>query len=209
MGKHLSATGHIAKLNEVTKSQVNEITSSMVDEIDLAILKRHGSWGITIVSSQRQIIFDIQVNPYWLKWQSEYFKLAAKDFETSEFLQDRWNLYLMFWFVSAYIAWNALSNLGLRWSYTALRDNLVPLSSTTLTNICQREYTLTVDPIEKQLPSRNTVSFALDRWTATNKLVIMWVIAYYMDRNWALCEIQLAFDEVDCLCKGIRPGMAS
>ena len=43
MGKHLSATGHIAKLNEVTKSQVNEITSSMVDEIDLAILKRHGS----------------------------------------------------------------------------------------------------------------------------------------------------------------------
>jgi hypothetical protein len=35
-----------------------------VDEIALAILKRQGSRGITIVSLQRKIIFDIQFNAY-------------------------------------------------------------------------------------------------------------------------------------------------
>jgi len=56
---------------------------------------------------------------------------------------------------------------------------------------------LTVDAIKKQLPSQNKVSLALDRWTSMNKLAIMSVIAYYMDRNWALRKVQLAFDEVD------------
>jgi hypothetical protein len=55
----------------------------MVDEPALAILKRQGSWGITIVSLQRKIIFDIQFNPYWPKWQTRRSKLLAKDFETS------------------------------------------------------------------------------------------------------------------------------
>jgi len=32
-----------------------------------------------------------------------------------------------------------------------------------------------------------------------NILAITSVIAYYMDRNWALREVQLAFDEVDRL----------
>jgi len=32
-----------------------------------------------------------------------------------------------------------------------------------------------------------------------NKLVITSVITYYMDPNWALCEVQLAFDEGDLL----------
>jgi len=32
-----------------------------------------------------------------------------------------------------------------------------------------------------------------------NKLARMSVIAYYMDRSWALREVQLAFDEVDRL----------
>jgi len=54
-----------------------------------------------------------------------------------------------------------------------------------------------VDAIKKQLLSQNTVSFASEGWTATNKLAIMSVIAYYMDRDWALREVQLAFDEVD------------
>jgi len=73
----------------------------------------------------------------------------------------------------------------------------VLLSASTLSNIRRREYTLTVDAIKKQLPSRNKVSLALDGWTSTNKLAITSVIAYYMDRNWALREVQLAFDEVD------------
>jgi hypothetical protein len=89
--------------------------------------------------------------------------------------------------------------LELRWSYKALRDDLVLPSATTPSDICWREYTLTVDAIKKQLPIRNNVSLALDGWTSTYKLAITSVIAYYMDRNWALREFQLAFDEVDRL----------
>jgi len=105
----------------------------------------------------------------------------------------------MLGFVSAHIAWNAISNLELQRSYKALRDDLVLPSATTLSNICLREYALTVDAIKKQLPLQNKVSLALDGWTSTNKLFIMSVIAYYMDRKWALREFQLAFDEVDRL----------
>jgi len=70
MGKHLLAKAHIAKSNELTESEVTELTSSTVDETALAILKRQGSRGITIVWLQRKIIFDIQVDPYWPKWQT-------------------------------------------------------------------------------------------------------------------------------------------
>jgi len=58
----------------------------------------------------------------------------------------------MLGFVLAHIPWNAISNLELRLSYRALRDDLVLLSATTLCNICRREYALTVDAIKKQLP---------------------------------------------------------
>jgi len=54
-------------------------------------------------------------------------------------------------FVSGHIPWNYMSNLKLRWSDTALRDESVQLSAMTLGNICQREYALTVDEIRKQL----------------------------------------------------------
>jgi len=64
MGKHLLAKAHIAKLNKLTESEVTEWTSSTVDETALAILKRQGSRGITIVRLQRKIRFDIQLNPY-------------------------------------------------------------------------------------------------------------------------------------------------
>jgi hypothetical protein len=64
MGKHLLVKAHIAKLNKLTESEVTELTSSTVDETALAILKRQGSDGITIVSLQRKTIFDIQFNPY-------------------------------------------------------------------------------------------------------------------------------------------------
>jgi hypothetical protein len=72
-------------------------------------------------------------------------------------------------------------------------------SATTLSNICQREYALAVDTIKKQLLSLNKDSSALDGWTSKNKVAITSVIAYYMDRNWTLREVQVAFNEVDCL----------
>jgi hypothetical protein len=109
----------------------------------------------------------------------------------------------MLGFVLAHILWNAISNLEQQQSYKGLHDDLVLPSAITLSNICWREYALTVDAIKKQLPIRNKVSLALDGWTSTNNLAITSVIAYYMDRNWALREVQLAFDEVDrlfCSC---------
>jgi hypothetical protein len=109
----------------------------------------------------------------------------------------------MLGFVLAHIPWNAISNLELRQPYKALSDDLVLPSATTLSNICQREYALTVDAIQKQLPIQNKVSLPLDGWTSMNKLAITSDIAYYMDRNWALRDVQLAFDEVDrlfCSC---------
>jgi len=72
-------------------------------------------------------------------------------------------------------------------------------SAMTLSLICRREYAQTVDAIKKQFPSQNKLSLALDRWTSTNKVAIRSVIACYMDRDWALPEVQLAFDEVDRL----------
>jgi CheY-specific phosphatase CheX len=59
MGKHLLAKAHIAKLNELTESEVSELTNSTVDETALAILKRQACRGITIVRSQLTFLFDI------------------------------------------------------------------------------------------------------------------------------------------------------
>ena len=142
MGKHLIAKAHIAKLNKSTETAVTELTRRTVDETAWAILKRQGSRGITIVSMQRKIRFDIQFNPYWLKWQTKRSKLADEDFETSQFHQDTWNRYLMLGFVSAHIPLNAISNLELWWSYKALGHDPVLPSATTLSNICRREYAL-------------------------------------------------------------------
>jgi hypothetical protein len=64
IGKHLLAKAHIAKSNKLTESEVTQLTSLTVDETALAILKRQGSHGITIVSVARKMIFDIQLNPY-------------------------------------------------------------------------------------------------------------------------------------------------
>jgi hypothetical protein len=105
----------------------------------------------------------------------------------------------MLGFVSADNPWNSITNLELRRSYKACRDDLVLRSVTTLSNICRMEYALTVDAIKKQLPSQNTVSLALNRLTSTNELAVTLVIAYYMDQNWALHEIQHALHKVDPL----------
>jgi len=199
MGKQLLAKAHFAKLNELTESEVTELTSSTVDETALAILNSEGSRGITIVSSQRKIIFDIQVDRNWPKWQTIRTNLADKNIEASEFHQDTWNCSLTLGCVSAHIPWNARSNLELRRSYKALRDDIVLLRCTTLSTICRREYALTMDAIKKQLASWNDVSLAVEGWTSPNKLAITSFIAYYIDRYRALCEVELAFDEVDHL----------
>jgi len=160
---------------------------------------RQVSHGIKIVSVPRKMIFDIQLNPYRPKWQTKRSKLAHKDIETSEFHQDTWNHYLMLGFLSAHIPWNAISHLKLRRSHKELHEYLVLTFATILSNIIHSEYALTVDAIKKQLPLWNKVSLAYDGWTSTTKLARMSAIAYYMDRNWALHDVQLAFDEVDRL----------
>jgi hypothetical protein len=76
---------------------------------------------------------------------------------------------------------------------------LVLLSNNTLSNIGWREYTLTVNAMKRQLMARNKVSLAADGWTSMNKFAITSVIEYYIDLNWALREVQLAFDEIDSL----------
>ena len=103
----------------------------------------------------------------------------------------------MLGFVSAHIPWNAISNRELRGSYNTLWSELVLPSAPKLSKICRREYTQPVYAIMKQLPWRTKVSLAIDGWTSTNKLDLMSVIAYSMDRNEGVREVQLAFDEVN------------
>ena len=69
-----------------------------------------------------------------------------------------------------------MSNLELRPSFKALRDDLVLLSATTLSIICRRESARTVDAIKNQLPLLNKVSLALGGWTSTYKLAITAVL---------------------------------
>jgi len=196
MLKHLLTKALIAMVKEETDSELTKVTSSMVDETALAILKRQWGPGIAIVCSQRVCFFDIQVHPYWPNWETERSKLAANDFETSEYHQDTWNRYLMLG-VSADIPWNAISNVELRRSYRALSDDLLPASATTFVNVCLRQYVPTVDAITKQLASQNSVTLSLDGCISTNKLAKTSVITDYMNAYWALREVQLTFDEVD------------
>jgi len=58
-GKHLRTKAHIARLNELTESEVTELTSLSVNETAQAILKRQGSQRSTILSWQRKFIVDI------------------------------------------------------------------------------------------------------------------------------------------------------
>jgi len=59
MGNHLLAKAHLAKLNELTQSEVSELTNSTVDETALAVLNQQGSRGITILRSELKLLFDI------------------------------------------------------------------------------------------------------------------------------------------------------
>jgi len=149
-----------------------------------------------IVSLQRKIIFHIQLNPYSMKSQTIHSKLAGKLFETSECHQEAWNRDLKLGLVSAYIPGNAMSNLEPWRLYKALHDDLILPSAKAVSNICRRDYAMTVDAIKKQLPLLNKVSLSLDRLTSRNKLAISSVIAHYMNQNWALREVQPAVNEV-------------
>ena len=90
-------------------------------------------------------------------------------------------------------------------------------SATTLTIICWRDYALTMYAMQKQLPSQNQVCLALDGWISRNKLTIPSIIAYYIDRNWALHEVQLTTNVVVHLLSSdreswfqiIRPGVSA
>jgi len=66
-----------------------------------------------------------------------------------------------------------------------------------LGDIRRREYAPTVDAIEKQLPLWIKLSLAFNGRTSMNKLAIWSFRADYMDRNWALRDVQPGFDEVD------------
>jgi len=187
----------IAKLNKVTEVEVSVLTSTTVDATGLAILKKPGSRGITIEGSKKKIYLMVRFHVYWHKWWREWSKLAVKNYLTAEYHHDTCNRYLRLGFVSSHIPWNAISNLELRLLFNGLRGALMLPSGSTLSNMCRREYSLTVDANKKQLPSSNKVSLGLDRWTSTNKLAITSVIAYSMDRKWAWGEAQLAFDKVD------------
>jgi len=105
----------------------------------------------------------------------------------------------MLWFLLPHSPWNVFSNDELWRSYNTLRSELVLPPASTLSNICRREYLLTVDANKQWWPSRNNVSLALDGSTSIIKLAITLVIAYYMDRNWALRDVQLRLDDVDNL----------
>jgi len=61
MGKRLLPKAYIAKLHNLTESAVTELTSSKVDETALAILRRQATRQITIVSSLKTFLFNIQV----------------------------------------------------------------------------------------------------------------------------------------------------
>jgi hypothetical protein len=199
MGNHLLAVAEIAMLNKFTQWEVTELTSSTGDETVLALLKRKGSHRITIVSKPMKMIVDIQLYRYWPKWQTKRPKLADRDIEFSEFHQDTQNCYRILGCISVHFPWNAILNLELQLSCKALYNHLVVSSATTLSNICRREYALTLDAFAKQLPMRNELSISLNGETSAHKTAITLVIAYYMHRNWGLRAVQLAHDEVDRL----------
>jgi len=158
--KPLLANAQITKLYELTESEVSELTSWTLDETAFVIMKRQGSRGITIGSSQRQLICINGSYPYSLSWQTKCSKVAAMDIVTVEFHQDTWNRHLMLWFLSGDIRSNAISNLELWWSCRQLYSELVCLSAHTISDICWRAHTLIVDANKKTLCSRNKVRTA-------------------------------------------------
>jgi hypothetical protein len=68
--------------------------------------------------------------------------------------------------------------------FNALYHNLVLPVANTMRNIYQKKkYTLTIDAMNKQVPTKNKVCAALDGWISTNTLAILSMIGYYTDYN--------------------------
>lgn len=122
-----------------------------------------------------------------------------KNIQTTQFLQDFWNLNFILGFVSAHTQRNTISNLQLHCSYNALRSKLLRPSTSCLTNLRWREYTPRVDSIKMQMPSMKNINLALDGWTSMNNLAITSFIAYYMDCHWVLPKLTLTIIKVDNL----------
>jgi len=85
IGKYLLAKGHIAKLNEITESEVTKMTSLTVDETALAILKGQGSRGITIVSLRTKFIFNISVESILTELTDKTLQAGSKELSNSSF----------------------------------------------------------------------------------------------------------------------------
>jgi hypothetical protein len=95
-----------------------------------------------------------------LNRQTKWSTFASEDIVPSEFHQQSWNHNLLIVVFCSDIAWNAISIVELGWSFEALPSELLLPSATTLRNIWQREYSVPVDAIAKQLPSQNNVGSA-------------------------------------------------
>lgn len=162
-------------------------------------MKKQECQRIRIVCFQRTFIFDIEVFLYQLNCHTTKYKPGAKDFLTAKFHVNTWDLYLILGCVSAQNSCNRISYLKRQQLYNALQSQLVLYSTSTCSSICQRECSLTVDAIYKQLPSRTKVSSALNWLPSMNKLAITSVITWYMDWNWAFWVVQLAFNTVNSL----------
>jgi hypothetical protein len=184
----------------ISQSQTNQQSQRLLNWIVQPSMKQFWiSWrGKEVeelqVSLQSNIIIDIQVHPYWQKWQTKCSNLAANDIESFEIHEDMCDRYLVFGFVLAHITWNAISILEPQWSYKTLCNVLGRPSAMTVSNIHSREYALTLDAITKQMLSRNKVCVPSDKQTSTTKLAITAVIAYCMDQNYALRELELTVD---------------
>jgi len=199
IGKHLLMKAHIAKWNTLTDFEVTEFTSSTVGKTGLTIVRRQRSWGIAILSLQMRFKFDIWIVSIFTKLRDKTLLTVSEGLFNCQIAPRHLQLlpHVMICFCSYTI--ECYPNLELWWTFDALRNKSVLPSAGTRSNICARECVLTLDSIRKQLPSRNEVSLALEGWTSTNKLVIMSVITYTEDYNWAMYEVQLDFDEVDNL----------
>jgi len=83
MGIFLLAKVHIAKLNNLTESEISELTSTTIDETTLAICKRQESCGLTIVSSQKKFIFNSYILSILTQWTDTKPQTGSKELRIS------------------------------------------------------------------------------------------------------------------------------
>jgi hypothetical protein len=66
-GKYLVGKSSLHNIKRTNRGKIDEIAWLTVDATALAILKRQGCRGITVVSGQKKFLFEIHVNQYELK----------------------------------------------------------------------------------------------------------------------------------------------